>query len=281
MKFPWHYLVTLALIALVGCAAGEPAPDASPLEPGEESPDVAPRSGVGISPISPQGASPLPSPSPSPPVLREEGDERPDGEGGDPLLLREEEEREVKSAVAAELDVEARELEVVEAEVVQWGNASLGCPEEGKVYAQMIVPGYRFVLEDEKGTVYRVHTSGDPRDFVLCDRPHEERPTLAPAPTGDADVSVPKAVLEAAKERVAEARAVPIEALKLESAEREEWRNSCLGCAPPDAICAMVITPGYRIILRAGDAVYEVHTDLQGASAVLCEGVGGAPPHRP
>jgi hypothetical protein len=33
-------------------------------------------------------------------------------------------------------------------EVVEWPDASLGCPEEDKAYAQVIMPGYRLVLSD-------------------------------------------------------------------------------------------------------------------------------------
>jgi len=33
-------------------------------------------------------------------------------------------------------------------EGVDWPDASLGCPEEGKLYAQVVSPGYRLVLSD-------------------------------------------------------------------------------------------------------------------------------------
>jgi hypothetical protein len=62
--------------------------------------------------------------------------------------------------------------------------------------------------------------------------------------------------------------------LKVERIEAMEWRNSCLGCAEPEEMCLTVITPGYRVVLQAGDAVYEVHTNQDGSSARLCDGTG-------
>jgi hypothetical protein len=48
-----------------------------------------------------------------------------------------------------------------------WPNAALGCPEAGKVYAQVITPGYRldFAIDDQ---VYAVHTDSD-GTMVLCE----------------------------------------------------------------------------------------------------------------
>ncbi len=33
-------------------------------------------------------------------------------------------------------------------EAVDWPDASLGCPEEGRMYAQVVTPGYRLMLSD-------------------------------------------------------------------------------------------------------------------------------------
>ena len=48
------------------------------------------------------------------------------------------------------------------------------------------------------------------------------------------------------------------------------WNDSCLGCPRTGQTCTQIATPGYRIILRAGDATYEYHTDL-GGRARFCE----------
>ncbi|MBI3361134.1 MAG: hypothetical protein HY023_08490, partial [Chloroflexi bacterium] len=46
-----------------------------------------------------------------------------------------------------------------------WPDTSMGCPEAGKLYSQIIVEGYRIVLESG-GKKYAYHTSQE--NFVLC-----------------------------------------------------------------------------------------------------------------
>lgn len=45
-------------------------------------------------------------------------------------------------------------IEIVEVTAKNWPNTSLNCPEEGKVYAQMIVPGYLIILKASGRTYY-------------------------------------------------------------------------------------------------------------------------------
>jgi hypothetical protein len=40
-----------------------------------------------------------------------------------------------------------------------------------------------------------------------------------------------------------------------------DWPDSCLGLAPPGEVCSQVVTPGFRVRVRDGDAIYEFHTD--------------------
>jgi len=53
------------------------------------------------------------------------------------------------------------------------------------------------------------------------------------------------------------------------SQDEMTWRDSCLGCPKTGESCTQVMTPGYRVVLRIGDATYEYHTDLGGV-ARLC-----------
>jgi len=48
--------------------------------------------------------------------------------------------------------------------------------------------------------------------------------------------------------------------------EYVEWPDRCLGVETPGVVCAQVITPGYRIIVRSDETLPEVeyHTDLNG-----------------
>ena len=52
-------------------------------------------------------------------------------------------------------------------ESVMWRDSSLGCPEPGKVYLQVLTPGYRFVFQ-AGGATYEVHTDERGRSAVMC-----------------------------------------------------------------------------------------------------------------
>jgi hypothetical protein len=49
--------------------------------------------------------------------------------------------------------------------------------------------------------------------------------------------------------------------IKVVSVEEIDWPDSCLGVSLPDRMCAMVVTPGYKIILETQGKHYEYHTD--------------------
>jgi hypothetical protein len=62
------------------------------------------------------------------------------------------------------------------------------------------------------------------------------------------------------------------------SQEETTWPNSCLGCPKTGESCAQVLTPGYRVVLRAADATYEYHTDLGGTARLCSQSSPGYPP---
>lgn len=56
------------------------------------------------------------------------------------------------------VQVTGDEIKVVSLEAVEWRDSSLGCPQEGMAYAQVITPGYMIVLEAD-GQTYEFHTN--------------------------------------------------------------------------------------------------------------------------
>jgi hypothetical protein len=68
--------------------------------------------------------------------------------------------------LAERLSVAKSAIKIVRAEAMQWPDASLGCPQPGMMYAQVITPGYRIVLE-ANGKHYEYHTGRGAR-VVLC-----------------------------------------------------------------------------------------------------------------
>lgn len=59
-------------------------------------------------------------------------------------------------------------VEVVSVEASTFGDTSLGCPEEGKMYAQVITPGFTVILDAEGEELdYRVAEGSG--TFILCE----------------------------------------------------------------------------------------------------------------
>ena len=147
----WSLLASLLIFGLVACGSspqetpapdpGQPAPGDSPLpQPGAS---IVP--GPGAGPVPAPGESPL-SPLPTPP--------------GGPLAA-------ATTYLAAQLDIPSDEVTVLSFEAVEWPDASLGCPEPGIMYAQVVSPGYRFLLQ-AGGTEYEVHTDVTGQEVVMC-----------------------------------------------------------------------------------------------------------------
>jgi hypothetical protein len=68
--------------------------------------------------------------------------------------------------LAEALRIDQGEISLVLAEPVTWNDGSLGCPQPGMVYPQVLVDGYRFVLQAQ-GLQYELHTDTR-RSVVLC-----------------------------------------------------------------------------------------------------------------
>ena len=73
----------------------------------------------------------------------------------------------VRRELAGRLGVAASRLKAVSVEPVAWPDASLGCPQEGYAYAQVVTPGYRVVME-HNGQRYTYHTNATASLVVTC-----------------------------------------------------------------------------------------------------------------
>jgi hypothetical protein len=69
--------------------------------------------------------------------------------------------------LAAKLSIPIPDITVVSVEAVEWRDASLGCPQPGMAYAQVITPGYLIVLE-AGGKTYEYHAGQ--RQAILCNK---------------------------------------------------------------------------------------------------------------
>ncbi len=105
---------------------------------------------------------------------------------------------------------------------------------------------------------------------VACELQAEEpkpgpTPTtlLTASPTASSE-DQPSEVIRRATEALSESLDLDASTITLVSMERQEFGDAALGCPQPGEAAATIATPGYKIVLNAGDAQYEVHTNLNG-----------------
>jgi hypothetical protein len=73
-----------------------------------------------------------------------------------------------KADLAKRAGVPADQVTLVSVETKEWSDASLGCPQEGMMYAQVITPGYLMILAAQ-GQQYEYHTD-QAGNVVLCQK---------------------------------------------------------------------------------------------------------------
>jgi hypothetical protein len=138
------------------------------------------------------------------------------------------------------------------AESVEWPDTSLGCPEPGQAYAQVITPGYRIVLRVGERE-YELHADRTGRRVVTCQREQEEADAAPTVEFLAAELGIPESEIEVL------------------SVQSDEWSDTSLGCPEQGTSYAQVVVSGYSVILRAQGEEYEVHTDQEGLFVVICE----------
>ena len=74
-----------------------------------------------------------------------------------------------KLDLAARLAVDPDQVQVVRAEAVVWPNSSLGCPQPGMLYMEVLTPGY-LILLSANAQPYEYH-AGKNSDAFYCQNP--------------------------------------------------------------------------------------------------------------
>ncbi len=83
-----------------------------------------------------------------------------------------------KDDLAERLNIDFSEISLLNADAVNWADGSLGCPEPGMLYAQVITPGYLIRLE-ANGAIFEYHASRG-TEVVYCKNP---QPPTSGAPS--------------------------------------------------------------------------------------------------
>ena len=140
-----------------------------------------------------------------------------------------------------------------------WRNALWGCPsryDEG--YTELaFTSGYRMMF-GVGSRVFIYHTDRR-KTFFIC----EDRAWLGlegdPIPLDPIEESM----VELSARDAAKHFAVPETDVRLVSLLMVDWPDSSVGCPKPNADYADGLTPGYRMVFRAGDARLIYHTSIR------------------
>ncbi len=238
------WLVVALSVTAVGCSACRAPETLTPVPfrtaiPPTGMPPGSPTTGPASTAAPPQAASPEAGATPTVPLP----------EPPDPI-------EEAIKALSREIGVPPGTIALVEAMPVQWNDSSLGCPQPGTAYLQVITPGYLVTLSAGE-TTYRVHTdlAGS---AVVCFNEGD--------PIGAGTVPDPIAAefIMQARTDLAQRLGVPPQAVALVRSEAVDWSDSSLGCRQEgEEEVIKAITPGYRIVLAYGEERFEYHTDQQ------------------
>lgn len=66
------------------------------------------------------------------------------------------------------LGIPAAEVSFESVKPMQWPNTAIGCPEPGRAYAEVIVPGWMIILRHD-AKLYEYHADREGEDVVTCD----------------------------------------------------------------------------------------------------------------
>ena len=144
------------------------------------------------------------------------------------------------------------EITVLSVEAVEWPDSSLGCPQPGMHYLQVVTPGYQILLQAQ-GKTYTYHA--DRQRAIYCGEM-------------EAKAGSQNAALNAAMSDLAQKLNIPLNEITASKVESVQWPDASLGCPQPGMMYAQVVTPGYRIVLSAQGQEYEYHADL--SRAIMC-----------
>lgn len=158
--------------------------------------------------------------------------------------------------LAASLDIEPDEIELVLLDAMTWTSRDLGCTVVNPPVLEQAVEGFRLVLL-VGDTVYEYHTDGDGA-FRRCGQG---------ARVGDTNLlveidPVASELAALAQRRMSQELDVPVRRIRVVEVRPYTWPDSSLGCPVEGEDYLSAQADGYRIVLAVGDDEYIFHTDF-------------------
>ena len=174
-----------------------------------------------------------------------------------------------KTTLTREVGAGAENAVLVSITDAVWRDSSLGCPQRGNVYTQVMTSGYRVTLS-LRGTPYVVHV-GQGRAVVCGNAAGAVK--RVPPPPSDASAAreskLPSTSAVAGLKLAEQARAdlarklgVEKDAVTINFFRPAEWPDAGLGCPAEGQMYTQQLTKGFTIELASGGKNYEYHSDM-------------------
>ena len=145
------YLFMLLSLLLVWAACAAPPQSLAPTSSVAEKPTSTPTPSPTPSPTPTSTPTPIPTPTMPSPTLSPEMQEVAD---------------QATQIISKLLNISPDSIIIHEVQRVQWRDTSLGCPQPGMMYAQVITPGY-LVRAESNGKTLEVHMN-DRGHGIIC-----------------------------------------------------------------------------------------------------------------
>lgn len=182
------------------------------------------------------------------------GDKQPPAEPGDGGQSQEQElAARATQALAQHLSVPPSTIRVLSIAAVEWPDGSLGCPQPGMSYPQVITPGYRALLQHQD-SIFRVHMTD--RAAIVCD-----------APATNLEEAKGRQQLTLTEQNVGALAAMDL-ARRMELAPGEVrvlgtyptlWADSSMGCPGGNVAYEKRLTRGFVVALQAAGRNFVYH----------------------
>jgi len=157
------------------------------------------------------------------------------------------------SALQQQMGQSREEISLGGIRQVEWSDSSLGCPQPGMSYLQVITPGYLVILNVD-GKEHPVHVGRE--SAVVCDRAVYS----GPSGSGVGDIQRLEAL---AKNDLSGKINVPVSHIRRKFLKPATWPDTRLGCESRGNDYEPGQTNGFVLGLDAGGRLYMYHTDLE------------------
>lgn len=157
--------------------------------------------------------------------------------------------------LAAELDVPMDAITVDTVRAVEWNDASIGCPQPGRAYADVITPGHKVTLRVD-GNLHFVHEANG--RAIVCKR-DGKKAVRGVSPQREL-VWGGQAIR--ARRDLAKRLGIDEGEIIIAAASATTFTDASLGCPEPDVEYNERNLDGYVLTLRHGSRNFTYHTDM-------------------